>query len=78
MSGCLSFLAKIGWYLIWTIIVSFIYVNGLNENDEFIWFDNVVKNIIASVIFFGPPVIALLETGSPRHRHSSLGNPLYA
>lgn len=56
MSGCLSFLAKIGWYLIWTILVSFIYVNGLNENDEFIWFDSLVKNIIASVIFFGPPV----------------------
>ena len=28
MNGCLSFFAKIGWYLIWAFIVSFVYVNG--------------------------------------------------
>ena len=56
MNGCLSFFAKIGWYLIWAFIVSFVYVNGLNENDEFIWYDSIIKNIIASIIFIGPPL----------------------
>jgi hypothetical protein len=54
MNGCLSFFAKIGWYMIWAFIASFVYVNGLNENNEFIWYDSIIKNIIASFIFFGP------------------------